>query len=76
MAAYPKFLNSIYRTHRPLGIKDYIIKTMYNIIFEKKQKIQDFIGKTNIFFGLLPFSPWTILATWLNLGTLQKLQEK
>jgi hypothetical protein len=42
----------------------------------KKVKNQDFMGKTKFFFSTLPFSPWTILATWLHVGALQKIQEK
>jgi hypothetical protein len=34
------------------------------------------MGKTKKLFGTLSFSPWAILATWLNLGAPQKLQEK
>jgi hypothetical protein len=30
---------------------------MYNYFFEKNQKIQDFIDKTNFFLGILPFQP-------------------
>jgi hypothetical protein len=43
--------------------------------FEKKQKILDFM--VNLFILVaLPFSPWIVLATWLNLRVPQKLQEK
>jgi hypothetical protein len=41
-----------------------------------KQKIQDFMDKTNFFLDSLPFSSIAILATWLNLGAPQKLQKK
>ena len=27
-------------------------------------KIQDFMGKTNLFFCTLPISPWADFATW------------
>jgi hypothetical protein len=42
---------------------------------KKKVKIQDFLGKTNYCLGTLSFSHWAILATWLDLGTSQKIQE-
>jgi hypothetical protein len=45
-------------------------------LYFKKVKIQDFMGKPNYFLGTLPFSHWVVLATWLHLGTPQKLQEK
>jgi hypothetical protein len=35
---------------------------------EKKVKNQDFIGKTNYFWKTLPFSLWTVSATWLHAG--------
>jgi hypothetical protein len=41
----------------------------------KKVKNQDFMG-TNFFLSTLPFSPWAVLATWLHVGALQKIQEK
>jgi hypothetical protein len=34
---------------------------------EKKVKNQDFMGKTNYFLRTLPFSPWAVSATWLEL---------
>jgi hypothetical protein len=36
----------------------------------KKERVknQDFVGKTNCFLRILPFSPWTISATWLHVG--------
>jgi hypothetical protein len=34
------------------------------------------MDKTNFFFGTLPFSPWTVLTTWLHLEAPQKLQGK
>lgn len=34
------------------------------------------MDKTIIFLDTLPFNPWAILATWLNLGALEKSQEK
>jgi hypothetical protein len=37
---------------------------------------QDFKGKTNFFFSILPFSPWAASATWLHVGALQKIHEK
>jgi hypothetical protein len=43
--------------------------------FEKKQQIQEFMGKTIFFSGTLSFSPWAVSATRLNLGAPQKLQE-
>jgi hypothetical protein len=33
------------------------------------------MGKTNLFLGALPLSPWAVLATWLHLGAPQKLQK-
>jgi hypothetical protein len=33
------------------------------------------MGKTNLFFGTLPNSPWAMLATWLHLRAPQKLQK-
>jgi hypothetical protein len=34
----------------------------------KKEKIQDSMGKTKKILSTLPFSPWTVLATWLHVG--------
>jgi hypothetical protein len=34
----------------------------------KKNKNQDFMGKTNYFLRTLPFSPWAVPATWLYGG--------
>jgi hypothetical protein len=42
----------------------------------KRVKIQDFMGKTNLFFGTLPTNPWAMLATWLHLRAPQKLHKK
>jgi hypothetical protein len=42
----------------------------------KKVKNQDFMSKTNFFLSTLPFSPWAASATWLHVGTPQKIQEK
>ena len=39
-------------------------------------KIQDFVGKKNLFFGSLPISPWAIFATWLHLEAPSKNTEK
>jgi hypothetical protein len=41
---------------------------------EKKVKIQDSMGKINFFLSTLPFSPWAVSATWLHVGTPQKIQ--
>ena len=30
-------------------------------------KIQDFMGKRNLFFWSLPINPWASFATWLHL---------
>jgi hypothetical protein len=30
------------------------------------------MGNTNFIFGMLPFSPWVVLLTWLHLGGLKK----
>jgi hypothetical protein len=35
---------------------------------EKKVKNQDSMGKKNFFLSTLPFSPWAVLATWLQVG--------
>jgi phosphotransferase system IIA component len=40
-----------------------------------KVKNQDFMGKTNYLLRTLPFSPWAVSATWLHVGTPQKIQE-
>jgi hypothetical protein len=42
---------------------------------KKKKKKQDYKSKKKIFFGTMLFSPWTMLATWLQLRAPQKLQE-
>jgi hypothetical protein len=42
----------------------------------KKVKNQNFMGKTNFFLYTLPFSPRVVLATWLHVRALQKIQEK
>jgi hypothetical protein len=34
----------------------------------KKEKNQDFMGKTNYFLRTLPFSPGAVSATWLHVG--------
>jgi hypothetical protein len=34
------------------------------------------MGKTNFFLSTLSFSPWAVSATWLHVGTPQKIQEK
>jgi hypothetical protein len=39
-------------------------------------KNQDSKGKTNFFLTTMPFSLWAVLATWLHVGTPQKIQEK
>ena len=33
----------------------------------KMCKIQDFMGKRNLFFGSLPINTWASFATWLHL---------
>jgi hypothetical protein len=33
------------------------------------------MDKTNLFFGTLPSSPWAMLATWLHVRALEKLQK-
>jgi hypothetical protein len=43
-------------------------RTMNKKKSEKKGKNQDFMVKTNYFLSTLPFSPWAVLATWLNVG--------
>jgi hypothetical protein len=49
---------------------------MQNHEQKKKVKNQDSMGKTNFFLSTLPFSPRAVLATWLHVGTPQKIQEK
>jgi TRAP-type mannitol/chloroaromatic compound transport system permease small subunit len=49
---------------------------MHNHLQKKKVKNQDFMGKTNYFLRILPFSPWAVSATWLHVGAPQKIQEK
>jgi hypothetical protein len=39
-------------------------------------KNQESMGKTNFFLSTLPFSPWAVSATWLNVRAPQKIQEK
>jgi hypothetical protein len=39
-------------------------------------KIKDSMGKTNFFFGALPFTLWVVLAMWLHIGAPKKIQEK
>ena len=39
-------------------------------------RIQDFIGKRNLFFWSLPISPWASFATWLHLDAPPKNTEK
>ena len=39
-------------------------------------KIQDFIGKRNLFFWSLPISPWASFATWLHLEAPLENTEK
>jgi hypothetical protein len=34
----------------------------------KKSENQDSMDKTNFFLSTMPFSPRTILATWLHVG--------
>jgi hypothetical protein len=42
----------------------------------KKVENQDSMGKNNFFLSTLPFRPWAVLATWLDVGAPQKIQEK
>jgi hypothetical protein len=44
----------------------------------KKEEVknQDSMGKTNFFLNTLPFSPWAVSATWLQIGAPHKIQEK
>jgi hypothetical protein len=51
-------------------------RTMSKKKSKKKVKNQDSMDETNFFFGTLPFSPWAVLATWLHVGALHKIQEK
>jgi hypothetical protein len=41
----------------------------------KKVKNQDSMGETNFFLSTMPLSPWAVLATWLHVGTPQKIQK-
>jgi hypothetical protein len=43
-------------------------RTMNKKEIEKKVKPQDSMDTTNLFFSILSFSPWTVLATWLHVG--------
>jgi hypothetical protein len=54
-------------------LKVTLCRTMSKKNGEKKVKNQDSMGKTNFFLSTLPFSPWTILATWLYVGAPQKI---
>ena len=45
-------------------------------IFFKMSKIQDFMGKRNLFFWSLPISPWASFATWLHLDAPPENTEK
>ena len=47
--------------------KNYFIWNHDQKIIIKMNKIQDFIGKRNLFFWSLPISPWASFATWLHL---------
>jgi hypothetical protein len=49
---------------------------MQNHEQKRKVKNQDAMGKAKFFLSTLPFSPWVVLATWLHVGTPQKIQEK
>jgi hypothetical protein len=43
----------------------------------KKSENQDYHGHNKPFFlRTLPFSPWTISATWLHVGAPQKIHDK
>jgi hypothetical protein len=44
----------------------------------KKEEVknQDSMGKTNNFLSTMPFGPWAVSATWLQVGALQKILEK
>ena len=50
-----------------LKIKLYTTMSKKNQL--KMNKIQDFIGKINLFFWCLTISPWASFATWLHLET-------
>jgi hypothetical protein len=39
-------------------------------------KIKDFMGKTNLFLGTLPYNLLALLALWLHLEGPQKMYEK
>jgi hypothetical protein len=34
----------------------------------KKSGKQDFMGNTNYFLRILPYSPWAVSATWLHVA--------
>jgi hypothetical protein len=50
-------------------------KTMRKIKVKKIGKPR-FYGQNNYFLRTLPFTPWAVSATWLHVGTPQKIQEK
>ena len=57
-------------------LKITLYRTMRKINKLKMNKIQDFMGKRNLFFWSLPISPWASFATWLHLEAPPKNIEK
>jgi hypothetical protein len=43
------------------------------IKLKNKIKTQDSIGKSNFLLSTLPFSTWTVLATWLHIRAPHKI---
>ena len=41
----------------------------------KKVKTQDSMGKSNFFLSTMYFSHWVVLATWLHVGSHQKIMK-
>jgi hypothetical protein len=41
---------------------------------KKRVKIRNSMGITNLFFDILPYSPWAMLATWLHLVEYKKIR--
>ena len=48
-------------------LKITLYRTMSQKNKQKMSKIQDFMGKRNLFFWSLPMNPWASFATWLHL---------
>ena len=57
-------------------LKITLYRTISKRIYLKMSKIQDFIGKRNLFFGSVHVNPWTSFATWLHLEGPPKNSKK